>query len=771
MLIVVAITVILMGAAFVGVQGYQRSTTRLEFDTIAKEIFIAAQNHLTTAQSQGYLQLDSKTDGSKKSTDKAFGLEGDSAADTNGDERYFVYNKTSSPYSTDPQEVQSVLDLMLPFGAIDETVRAGGTYIIRYQPSSGRVLDVFYSLPGKSSMLTVSGVELVGGDYKTLMSSDYTDQGFRERYKGGVVGWYGGEAGLPIGTRLNDPEMTVHNEEVLWVEVKNNNTKGSCKLIVTGATSGAQKAFDLSDVATTDRMKDGSVTGTVKVILDDITTSLLHFADLASDVENKSFIPGENVIIEAVAYNNDALSNVAYSGKKTTNSLFADLEVKKENASEEHIALIENFRHFENLDKTVSGFQHDRAVKKQDGTAETIGKAEQIRDLDWNSETADSFIKAVAAINGHTPAGVYGANNLAVTEGGCFYPVSPVFTLSYRGQGHKISNVTANHSGAAGLFGVLADESEVKDLELIDFRITSSSGNAGALVGTAEGDNTIEITNVVAHNKSISGIDSTISGAVSAGGLIGAAANCTVSKCGAALVVTSTGGDAGGLIGTSAGGTVTASYSGGHTNNAKYYTEAGEPIYNVTAAGSAGGLIGDAGDTGISYSYSTCSATGATAGGFVGEGSGTMTSCYCTGLVSGSTGKGAFSGSLTGTATDCRYFEMINELKGTVGYTYLEAVNNAEYNGITALDESIAAYQTFSGSPENDWKTAFPYDTVLTDYYGSGTAPNRTSRFNMKTVEQLGATLKETDTDTSVYLVEDHFGDWPAPEILVVNPS
>ena len=55
LLIVVAILVALFGVAFVAVQNHQRSMTQLEYDTIAKEIFIAAQNHLTTAESQGYL--------------------------------------------------------------------------------------------------------------------------------------------------------------------------------------------------------------------------------------------------------------------------------------------------------------------------------------------------------------------------------------------------------------------------------------------------------------------------------------------------------------------------------------------------------------------------------------------------------------------------------------------------------------------------------------------------------------------------------------------
>lgn len=49
------------------------------------------------------------------------------------------------------------------------------------------------------------------------------------------------------------------------------------------------------------------------------------------------------------------------------------------------------------------------------------------------------------------------------------------------------------------------------------------------------------------------------------------------------------------------------------------------------------------------------------------------------------------------------------------------------------------------------------------------TTPNRTSRFNMKTVEQLGATLKESPEDTTVYYVKNHYGDWPSPEIFVIN--
>ena len=55
MLIVVAIVLVLSGVAFVAVGRYQRSMGQLERDGIAKQIFVAAQNHLTEAQGEGFL--------------------------------------------------------------------------------------------------------------------------------------------------------------------------------------------------------------------------------------------------------------------------------------------------------------------------------------------------------------------------------------------------------------------------------------------------------------------------------------------------------------------------------------------------------------------------------------------------------------------------------------------------------------------------------------------------------------------------------------------
>ena len=202
----------------------------------------------------------------------------------------------------------------------------------------------------------------------------------------------------------------------------------------------------------------------------------------------------------------------------------------------------------------------------------------------------------------------------------------------------------------------------------------------------------------------------------------------------------------------------------------------------MTAGVAAGGLIGEAGDTTIKYSYSTCSATGATVGGFIGTGNGQIQHSYCTGLVkgTGNEAEGAFAGawSYSGKADSDGnwYYDIINEREEkdaegnpTGGYTYLTAYPAGESETVkvvTALDETASSYNDFCGADEG-WKTAMPYkeQTKLETYYGG--------KYNLQTVKQLGAEIAENsgeEDDTTVTdFVAIHYGDWPAPEIFVVN--
>ena len=60
-LIVGSIIIALAAVAFIAVQNHQRSMKQLELDKTAREIFIAAQNHLTMEESMGRLEKFSQT--------------------------------------------------------------------------------------------------------------------------------------------------------------------------------------------------------------------------------------------------------------------------------------------------------------------------------------------------------------------------------------------------------------------------------------------------------------------------------------------------------------------------------------------------------------------------------------------------------------------------------------------------------------------------------------------------------------------------------------
>ena len=803
LLMVVAILVALFGVAFVAVQRHQRSMTQLEYDTIAKEIFVAAQNHLTAAESQGYL--------GKITDESGYGNKSEFKDAKSSDEDDEVYFFTVTKGTVD-QGV--MLDLMLPFGSIDETIRAGGSYIIRYQPSTARVLDVFYSNPGPvTAWLTLKGADLTG-HYNALMPIRGEENKAARRncdaIGGAVVGWYGNGDALPVGDRLEAPKVFIHNEETLWVEVKDTNTTntvnttttpGALVLVVTGETSEAKKMFNLysDDTGRVSEKQVGS--GEYRIVLDDITRNGFHFAEIVADTTSK-FIPGENITIEGIAYNNGALTNIAYSGRGRTNSIFADpssYEVKPQSdmASTElnkvngtvvykdnttnpiGIAAVANFRHLENLDKFVSGLGKGEELEYI-SAVQLTNLSESLSWTGFIGEDNDKTGECIFA-NGIDTGGNSGKYQ--------YWPVNLEEDFLYDGRGHSISDVVTDGSAPGedknvGLFRTLNGGS-VQNLELIDFTIKGSDNteaNAGALAGTTSDS---DVKNILVRNSeekdSEFSKNSNITANGSAGGLIGLMRGGSVTGCASAVYVSGNT-NAGGLIGSASGGTVTVCYSGGHTEKATYYIdgtvqfdENGKPdpdccIFNVKASGSAGGLIGSSSETDILYSYSTCSVTGSTAGGLVGNAAGTIKNSYATGLVSGTT-EGAFTGSFSGTATDCHYYEIINERKDAQkGFTYVDPVSGEKsFPGITPLDASAQTYNDFSfpNASGYSWQPAVPYDEALKNYYKDQDEKNV---YNLKTVKQLVV----LDSDPSVSINDDdfvttHYGDWPAPEIFVIN--
>lgn len=734
LLVVVAIIGILMGVSFIAVQNYQRSSTRLEFDTIAREIFFAAQNHLTSVESQGYLQQ------------KEYGHYGKIEGLDSADDIFYLVSGD--------KDSTEMLKLILP----DYAITFEGSYIIRYQASSAKVLDVFYSNPGRSSMLTAKGKKLETGDYAPLMSKepDYREKGMknRENYGGAVVGWYGGEKAEEQGIRLRAPSLEIINAEKLMVRVTDPNAENIkesylVKLIVTGKSSGAEAYFTLKGSSTTDknpeRITASTDTYSYTVVLDDITALGMHFAELAAN--SGTFLPGENLLIKAVAYSSEKLSNIAMSPEATTNSLFAELR-DKDNDKVFDTAAINNIRHLENLDKCVSNLDANDSDKLN------ISSAVQISDLDWETFKTKTNGENTTVYYSAGTGNAYSAAQ--TTNPKCYYPVSPDYAISYDGQGNSVLNLNIDFNGPAGMFGTLNNSENV-------------------------------IQNVIVRNSLEDDRALEIKGGGSAGGLVGSMTGGSITNCAAAVYVS--GATAGGLVGTASGVTVTDSYAGGHTKDGKYLPDtSGEARVNVIATGdtgSAGGLIGSMSGGSATNCYSTCSVKGATAGGFAGTASGDISNSYCTGLVLGtgevkdSSAVKAFVGSGTPTASGNYYYSIINDsyyaklrAQSADGKTGIEELKAAEGNGVAypldkdsvqngSLVTAFAAYKAFLGTGfEPD--EAKPYDAFLKNHYQKTGATDKTD-YPLKTVKQLHSLAPD--------FLAVHYGDWPAPEILVVNPS
>ncbi len=392
----------------------------------------------------------------------------------------------------------------------------------------------------------------------------------------------------------------------------------------------------------------------------------------------------------------------------------------------------------------------------------------QISDLDWETFKTKTKGESTTVYYSEDTGSTYSAAQ--TTKAKCYYPVSPDYAITYDGQGNSVLNLNIDFNGPAGMFGTL--DGSNKKIENVIVR------------NSLENDSALEI-------KSTGG---------SAGGLVGSMTGGSITNCAAAVYVS--GADAGGLIGRASGVTVKDSYAGGHTkHNSMNQTDhsgyltgtSGEARVNVIATGdtgSAGGLIGSMSGGSATNCYSTCSVKGATAGGFAGTASGDISNSYCTGLVLGtgevkdSSAVKAFVGSGTPTASGNYYYSIINdsyyaklraqsadgktgieELKAAASDSVARPFDKDRLNADDTITTAFQAYQAFLGD-EFKPDEAKPYDAFLKNHYQKTGATDKTD-YPLKTVKQL-----DTDPNSSVPDPLDiHYGDWPAPEILVVNPA
>lgn len=245
LLMAIAVLVILFGLIFVGVIQHQRKLKQMEMDNVAREIFVAAQNHLTAEVASGSWEdfyekatRDEKTDPSKsaavlgekmKDPGKEYyapAAEGDPFASPDHDFRVITsVNGKSSVSSTGEAEDENALSKILPAGSIDATVTSH-IYVIEYDAKSGAIFSVSYT-DAKGATLD----QFYGDGYNNRRDSKGPDGKIKEgsgasaRRNKPISGYYGGSlALLTQDGGLIKPVVYTRNAESLVLYVYDFNT-------------------------------------------------------------------------------------------------------------------------------------------------------------------------------------------------------------------------------------------------------------------------------------------------------------------------------------------------------------------------------------------------------------------------------------------------------------------------------------------------------------------------------------------------------------------
>ena len=379
-LITVAIIGILMGFGFVEVIRHQRRLQLKEMDEAAQEIFVASQNHLSAAYADGRWINYVSNGGYLGEKDETLTWDDNGK---NHDIYYLTVNETTFP--------ELINNYFLPFGAIDETIRSGGSYVIEYDPETASIYDVFF-INDRSYNGLVSDRDNV----RTMATNSESDR--RINYPANnadrkIIGYYGqGKIGIIEVEDDSGVMIQIHNEDILWAEIiVTNPYEGSQQdnmtalFKVEGETSHKSKTFylkrDWNSAITSDNTNSGTV-GTISydaqlqqgfyrtyqaeqadgkkndvyiVILDAINywandkNNTAHFGKQYSDL-----IPGENIIVTAYAVDaND--SSHAKTNSATTNSLYGSYSM---NEASQWNANIYYTRHLQNLSLDISNVSY-----------------------------------------------------------------------------------------------------------------------------------------------------------------------------------------------------------------------------------------------------------------------------------------------------------------------------------------------------------------------------------------------------------------------------
>lgn len=513
LLVTVAITVILASFGFVSVSGYQRRLKLTEMDNTAREIFIAAQNHLTSSEASGSWNSVYQTDAAESDFGVKVSASTLGISDSSDDYRAILSTRGKEPSDGD---YATAWNEILPYGSITESVRTEGQYIVIYNASSASIYGVLYTDNSSNAFGSVNSEFSFDlsklSEYLELVQKTQNERVSYESGNGHVyIGWYGGALSKADNSSSADaPSLYFDNAEILKLNFNYSGSNYSYAVLkFTGNTSGAEvsvkvKTGGISPVSDSDNSKIASklnsslswkpVTGGISfsISLDDITRQGGNFGYIfdtdTSDTpavssngtaSSAKFISGEDITVTAYAVKEDGTQSAAVSA--SANSLFESNDGKN--------LTISNARHLQNLDQSVSGISRSFFANER-------ASAELTRDITWTGKSI-SFIRQVSTLKNQqeVPASfkIYGIDP-NVKPSSAFRSIENDFLTSFEGNDHILRGFVfgPGKKGNAGLFaenpntGNTGKPFTIQNLffkEATTATAGTKEGNAGILIG------------------------------------------------------------------------------------------------------------------------------------------------------------------------------------------------------------------------------------------------------------------------------------------------
>ena len=555
LLAVVAILLLVGLIAVFSLNKLRRTLRQHELDAKAQIIYVAAQNRLAELRAAGQEAL--CTNGLGETGAIVHKMEYDGTHMDESSEKIDFYYLLINDIS---EKQQTAATALLPSSAVDQELW-NGYWCIEFAPETGSIYAVFYSespLPDHDDL---------NGYYRN----------FNYRLKDTAVGYYGGDIAQTQDISKFNPSITIENAEKLIVTFYCNNPvseKMTFKIDISDKAGGTYTRT-ITNFAQLDKYNYK-----YQWILDSLAAEKgigdAGAARFAAQTNNQVSCGTPITITLTVSSANPSVDTVSTS--RTTNGLFDD---RADLSYGENTALVSCGRHLANLDSSS-------------GVNSAITSAVQISDISFSDDPAD-------------PSDWY---SLYTAKGVNFKPISNNHLTFYVGSSsiggitarHTINSLTVSSNSPAGLFSNFSGE--ISNVTLVNANIISSASAAGALVGRATGNLTLENCHVYLADSDLSSMKA-------------ASADKIPSRI--------TGTHAGGLVGV---------YENSSTGNAQtsdaLIIENSFAATTINSTTAAGGLVGHAvGAVSVSQSYADCYLTAPVTGGLVGmtTGSGGLTLC------------------------------------------------------------------------------------------------------------------------------------------------